>query len=166
MTTSELNAVRPMHWSDIARVHDVEVRAFCDTPWSVESFWSELARMPDTRHYLVAARGEQILGYAGLMTVGPDADIQTLAVAPDARGAGLGAQLLDALLTEARRRGCSRVTLEVASTGEAAQNLYRARGFDVIGRRSGYYGSGVDALIMRRRLVGETPVVENQGTLS
>ncbi|HUV48447.1 MAG TPA: ribosomal protein S18-alanine N-acetyltransferase [Actinomycetes bacterium] len=166
MTNTDLTVVRPMRWWDIAGVHDVEARAFPDTAWSVESFWSELAGVPDTRHYLVAESGEQIIGYAGLMAIGRDADVQTLAVAPDSRGAGLGARLLDELLNEARRRGCSRVTLDVASTGKDAQGLYRARGFDVIGRRSSYYGSGVDALIMRRRLTPTAPVVESQGTLS
>ena len=165
MTKTDLTVVRPMRWWDIAGVHNVEVQAFPDTAWSVESFWSELAGVPDTRHYLVAASGEQIIGYAGLMTVGRDADIQTLAVAPNSRGAGVGGRLLDELLNEAVRRGCSRVMLEVASIGKDAQRLYRTRGFDVSGRRASYYGSGVDALIMRRHLADTTPVVENQGTV-
>lgn len=166
MTHLDRAVVRPMRWWDIDRVHNLEVQAFPDTAWSVESFWSELAGVPETRHYLVAAIDEQIVGYAGLMAVGRDADVQTLAVAPDSRGAGLGARLLDELLNEAGRRGCSRVTLEVASTVKDAQRLYRDRGFEIIGRRSSYYGGGVDALIMRRRLAAATPVVENQGTVS
>jgi len=158
MSSVDTSVVRPMRWWDIGDVHGIEVQAFPETAWSVESFWSELAAVPDTRYYVVAAAGEHIVGYAGLMAVGRDADVQTLAVAQHARGAGVGSRLLGALLAEAVRRGCSQVTLEVASTGEDAQRLYRARGFEVIGRRPGYYGRGVDALIMRLPLtVGSEP---------
>ncbi len=141
-----------MRWWDIARVHAVEVGAFPGTAWSVETFWSELARVPETRAYVVAHSGDRVAGYAGLMAIGPDADVQTIAVAPAFRRCGLGSRLLDDLLLEAARRGCSRVTLEVAASNEDAQRLYRRRGFSVLSRRSGYYGPGADALIMRLRL--------------
>lgn len=154
VTTGAAAAMRPMQWWDIPAVHELEVVAFPDTAWSPETFWSELAGVPDTRHFVVAANEEQIVGYAGLMAIGREADIQTLAVAHDARRAGCGTRLLDALLDEALARGCTRVTLEVASTAVDAQTLYLRRGFDIIGRRSGYYGNGLDALIMRLRLSG------------
>lgn len=146
--------VRPMRWWDIAGVHDLEAEAFPDTAWSAETFWSELAGVPETRCYFVARSDDRVAGYAGLMTVGSDADVQTIAVAPQFRHRGLGARLLDELLLEATRRGCSRATLEVAASSDDAQRLYRRRGFAVVGRRSGYYGPGVDALIMRLRLPG------------
>lgn len=163
MTSADPVAVRPMRWWDIPDVHGVEVQAFPETAWSVETFWSELAGVPDTRFYLVATTGEQVIGYAGLMTVRREADVQTLAVAPGARGAGVGSRLLDALLAEAGERSCSRVTLEVAATGEDAQRLYRARGFEVIGRRTAYYGEGVDALIMRLRLAVDAASATAEG---
>ncbi len=41
------------------------------------------------------------------------------------------------------------MTLEVRASNEAAQSLYRAFDFDVVGRRTGYYtDDGEDALIM------------------
>ena len=143
--------LRPMRWWDIDTVHDIEERAFAETAWSSETFWSELAGVPQTRQYVVAVDGEQIVGYAGLMAVGPEADVQTLAVASEYQRQGVGAQLLESLIDEAKRRGCSHITLEVAATSEPAQRLYLRRGFEVVARRSGYYGPGVDALIMRLR---------------
>lgn len=144
--------VRPMRWWDIASVHAIEELAFPDTAWSAETFWSELAGVPATRHYLVAELGMQIVGYSGLMAVGSEADVQTIAVAPDARRRGVGTMLLDALLDEAVRRGCSQVTLEVAASSEDARRLYAGRGFEVVAHRSGYYGPGADAIVMRLRL--------------
>lgn len=150
--TTPAVVVRRMRWWDIEHVHLLETRSFPETPWSAESFWSELAGVPAVRHYVVAETHSQIVGYAGLMAIGAEADVQTLAVAAGSRRQGIGARLLDALLAEAARRRCSRVTLEVSAGSEPAQRLYLRRGFEVIARRSSYYGPGVDALIMRRRL--------------
>jgi ribosomal-protein-alanine N-acetyltransferase len=141
-----------MRWWDIDSAHRVEERAFAETAWSPETFWSELAGVPQTRHYVVAAIGGQIVGYAGVMAVGPEADVQTLAVTSEYQRQGVGTQLLETLIDEATLRGCSRLTLEVAATSASAQRLYLRRGFEVIARRSGYYGPGADALIMRLRL--------------
>ena len=49
----------------------------------------------------------------------------------------------DALLTYA---------FEVAADNEAAQSLYTRKGFRSLARRTGYYGPGQDAVVMRRRL--------------
>lgn len=151
MTPTDVK-VREMRWPDIDQTHRIEVRAFPQTAWSVETFWSELAGVPATRHYVVAETSSNVVGYAGLMAVGADADVQTLAVAPEFLRRGVGGRLLHALVDEAQRRACSRITLEVAATSEPAQQLYLHHGFEVIARRSGYYGPGADALIMRRRL--------------
>lgn len=147
--------LRPMRWWDIDAVHALEERAFMETAWSPETFWSELAGVPESRLYVVAACGERIVGYAGLMAVGSDADVQTLTVAAENQRQGVGAQLLASLIDEAKRRGCSRLTLEVAALNEPAQRLYLRQGFEVIARRSGYYGEGADAMIMRLRLLAE-----------
>ena len=145
--------IRAMRWWDIAGVHAIETNAFPRTAWTVEMFWSELAGVPETRWYLVAEDGDEIIGYAGLMAVGPDADIQTLAVAPAARHSGVGQRLLDELIDEAARRGCTRIFLEVAADNEAAQRLYQRNGFEVTARRSDYYAPGLDAVMMRRSLI-------------
>lgn len=154
LTTTDL-VLRPMRWWDIDAVSALEERAFTESAWSAETFWSELAGVPESRHYVVAVSGERIAGYAGLMAVGPDADVQTLTVASEDQRQGVGAQLLASLVEEARHRGCSRLTLEVAAANEPAHRLYLRRGFEVIARRSGYYGRGADALIMRLRLGAE-----------
>ena len=75
----------------------------------------------------------------------------TLAVASDHWGLGIGSALLEALITEAARRDCTWVFLEVRTDNSRAQRLYRRYGFTEIGIRRGYYQpSGADALVMRR----------------
>ncbi|HEX4659528.1 MAG TPA: GNAT family N-acetyltransferase, partial [Streptosporangiaceae bacterium] len=71
--------------------------------------------------------------------------------AADRWGRGTGSALLEELLAEAARRGCTEVFLEVRTDNMRAQRLYRRYGFVEIGIRKGYYQpSGADALVMRR----------------
>jgi ribosomal-protein-alanine N-acetyltransferase len=104
-----------------------------------------------TRH---SAGTGQLAGYAGLLSPGGgQADILTRAVARERWGQRIGAQLLDALVAEAARRGCTDVFLEVRVDNDRAQRLYRSRGFTQIGIRRGYYQpSGTDALVMQLSL--------------
>ncbi len=149
-----------MRWWDVEDAHALETALFPD-PWSVETFWSELAHVPETRHYLVARDGTALVGYAGLAAAGGhgahggQADVQTLAVAPAAQGRGLGRRLLDALVAEARRRGATEVLLEVRAENAPAQALYAGAGFERIAVRRGYYRPGnTDAHVLRLRLRG------------
>lgn len=145
-------SVRRMRWWDLEAAHGLEVELFPDA-WSVQTFWSELAGVPESRYYVVAEAGGGLVGYAGLAVAGRTADVQTLAVAPVAQGQGLGARLLDDLLAEARARRADEVLLEVRADNAAAQALYASRGFERIAVRRGYYPpDGADAHVLRLRL--------------
>jgi ribosomal-protein-alanine N-acetyltransferase len=139
-----------MRWWHIDDVLPLEQDLFVDDRWSARTYWSELAQL-DTRHYLVAVQGEEVVGYAGLCDYPDEAFVQTIAVARSAQGAGLGARLLQALLDEAERRGQRRVLLEVRADNDRAVALYERFGFRRTGVRRGYYQpSGTDALVMMR----------------
>lgn len=141
--------LRPMRWWDIEAVLEIEREVFPDTAWTGGQFWSELAQA--NRTYVVDVDGEVLVGYAGLMAVPPTADVQTIAVAPRARGLGRGRALLDHLMAVAGEAGCTEVLLEVKFDNTGAQAMYEQVGFEVIARRTSYYGPGADGLIMRRR---------------
>jgi len=149
-----------MRWWDIPAVSVLEHAAFPEDAWSVGMFWSELAEHA-TRYYLVVEEhgedplhpdpgGPRIIGYAGLLVGLGEAEVQTIAVDPLREGAGLGARLLTALLTEAARRECDDVVLEVRADNPRARALYERFGFAPIGLRKGYYQpANVDAVVMR-----------------
>ena len=60
------------------------------------------ARGPQaTRRYVVAEEGARLVGYAGLAAAGGIGDVQTIGVARDHWGGGLGARLLTDLLRHA-----------------------------------------------------------------
>lgn len=150
-----MTVIRSMRWWDIAAVQALEEQLFPVDRWSVEQFWSELAQ--PTRRYLVACEEDTITGYAGVFVLAPDADVQTIAVAPTAQGSGLGSRLLEHLLDIAADAGCHQLMLEVRSDNAPAIALYDRFGFERISSRTDYYGPSVDALIMRLRPLRSTP---------
>jgi ribosomal-protein-alanine N-acetyltransferase len=145
--------LREMRWWDIDPVLQLEKDLFPEDAWSRGMFWSELAHARGagaTRRYVVAVADGRIVGYAGLAASGDLADIQTIAVARDHWGTGLGGRLLTELLRAATAFDCAEVMLECRIDNVRAQKLYERYGFEAIGFRRGYYQPGnVDALVMR-----------------
>jgi ribosomal-protein-alanine N-acetyltransferase len=145
--------MRPMRWWDIERVMVLERELFGDEAWTDAMYWSELAER-DTRRYLVDEADGVVTAYAGLCAYAPhEAYIQTIAVAADYQGRGIGTALLLELLAEARRRGVPHVDLEVKADNDTARRLYDRHGFvEIAVRRNYYQPSGTDAVVMRREL--------------
>ena len=142
-------AIRPARRDDVDAIAAIEKRAFSD-PWSANSFRALFGN--PLVHFAIAedATG-RILGYVVAWFVVDEAEIANLAVADDARRAGVGATLLDHAIGAAQQRHCQVVFLEVRESNAAARALYASRGFQVAGRRLKYYRKPVeDALILRR----------------
>jgi ribosomal-protein-alanine N-acetyltransferase len=124
--------------------------------WTKESYLRELSNPRCC--YLVARQPSatssgDLLAYAGMRVVGPEAHISTLCVAPEARRRGLATALLARLLSLARQQGASRAVLEVRETNASAQQLYRRFGFRPVGLQRTYYGDTAEnALVMWKDL--------------
>ncbi|NPA27215.1 MAG: ribosomal protein S18-alanine N-acetyltransferase [Chloroflexi bacterium] len=128
-------------------------QAVFDLPWTREHFVTELHR-PLARAWVVedTTTGE-VVGFLVLWLVADQAEIATVAVAPDHRRRGLARALMDRALREACAQGARQVDLEVRADNQAALALYHSLGFQVTGRRRGYYYTPrgpTDALLMRR----------------
>ena len=137
-------------WWHIEPVMDIEVDLFGAEHWTPAMFWNELAG--GHRYFVALDEGDEVIGYAGLAVVPRrEAWVQNLAVRRDAQRRGIGRALLEALLRAAGDQDARRVFLEVATDNAPAQRLYAAYGFEVVGRRRGYYQpSNTDALVMLR----------------
>ena len=89
-----------------------------------------------------------------------EAELLTLATAPENRRQGLARQLLAAFAASARQRGAASAFLEVAEDNRAARALYAADGWTQTGRRPGYYRRPglppVAALLLARPLARQT----------
>ena len=94
-------------------------------------------------------------GFVMARAAGGEAEILTLAVAPAARGRGLGRALLQAAINKAQAMGAQTMFLEVGADNPHALALHAGLGFAKVGTRKAYYSSasgGTDALVLRLSL--------------
>lgn len=131
---------------------DLHARSF-PRPWSAAEI-EKLLQNPAT-FALLAHAGGAARGFVMAWAIGADSELLTLAVAPEARRAGLGAALTEAAMAAAAARGAEQMHLEVAEENAPARALYAKLGFEPAGRRPGYYQTAmgqVDALVLRMPL--------------
>jgi [ribosomal protein S18]-alanine N-acetyltransferase len=137
-----------MRRRDLRAILPIEAVSY-PRPWSHGVFVSEIDQMRSgSRHYVVARRGKELVGYAGLWFSAGEAHVTNVAVHPDARRTGIATHLLLELADEARRRCCTAWTLEVRVSSTGAQELYRRFGFVPAGVRPKYYENVEDAIVM------------------
>ena len=136
--------IRTLLEEDLEAILDIE-RATYPTPWTDQIFHDELAA--PGRVYLVAEAGGEVVGYAGLMVVLPEAHVTTVTVDPKRRGSRIGTRLMLRICEEALAAGANSLTLEVRVSNQGAQALYRRFGMAPVGVRKRYY-QDEDALVM------------------
>lgn len=118
------------------------------TPWSRESFQKEIENNKFAR-YIIAKKGDVVIGYAGMWLILDEGHITNIAVHPEYRGIGAGKLLLEALIEICRIESINSITLEVRKSNIVAQSLYKKYGFVEEGIRKEYYGDNrEDAIIM------------------
>jgi len=123
-----------------------------DLPADIQQALVSGLRAHPTTLIFLAYREEQaigiVTGFVGFSTFAarPLINIHDLHVARDHRGHGIARALLEAVETEARRRGCCKLTLEVQENNETALALYRRFGF--VG---GQYEPAAGAVLFREK---------------
>ena len=120
-------------------------------PWSEESFRECLNN--DRFHFIGAFAEGVLIGYGGIMTVFDEGDVVNIAVKGECRSRGIGKTLLNALCSEAKKRGVALLHLEVREGNVAARHLYESFGFITDGIRKNYYTKPQeDAVLMTKKL--------------
>ncbi len=91
---------------------------------------------PASAYFVIISDEGKIIGGAGVAPLanGPDGvcELQKMYFAPEARGKGLGAQMMEACLDAARKFGYVKCYLETMPYMKAAQQLYLRSGFEYI----------------------------------
>lgn len=144
---------RSANAQDIPVMVSLDKQLFPYSPWSSGQYREEISA--PTRHFIVALDDAQrIIGYAGVFALeGTAADILTVGVIPEHRGQGI-ARALMALITEwAKTQGSNAMMLEVKIDNLEAISLYETLGYLKLNIRKNYFGSGLDALVMRKDLI-------------
>ncbi|WP_114944212.1 GNAT family N-acetyltransferase [Microvirga calopogonii] len=134
-----------------ARLAAIHASAFARA-WSTLDFERLLGERGVVADGLFLGHATKPAGFVLSRIVLDEAEIITVAIAPEARGKGFARPLLSRHLDELSRRGVARVHLEVEEGNAPAIALYRRVGFRDVGRREGYYrkadGTKVAALTM------------------
>lgn len=147
-------SLEPLTPADLDEVLAIERISF-PTPWSRGAFLYEMRQNPSARCWVArgAPPAPSVLGYLCLWEISPEIHITNLAVHPEWRRQGIARALLTATLEDARRRGLTLALLEVRPNNAEALGLYEGLGFQIVGRRKGYYfDTGEDALLMQANL--------------
>jgi ribosomal-protein-alanine N-acetyltransferase len=125
------------------------------SPWGWDAYHLELQW--GTGSLMLVARlaandriaHNSIAGFIVARRMADEIHVNNVAVRPEARRLGIGQSLLRAVLAWGRENSAAQAVLEVRAENIAAQKLYHACGFEVIGRRRRYYKAPVeDALLM------------------
>ena len=135
--------------SDAGVLAETHASAF-DRPWSA----AEIAALLNSPGTLALQSSGDRKGFVMVRALAGEAEILTLAVAPEGRRQGQARALMQAAIVQALARQAETLFLEVAADNAAALGLYEGLGFEMAGRRKGYYDCGgasprIDALVMR-----------------
>ncbi|HIG66471.1 MAG TPA: ribosomal-protein-alanine N-acetyltransferase [Porticoccaceae bacterium] len=139
--------IRPMGQTDMEAVVAIEALN-SKSPWSENQFeqciqWTQVMVLENT-----------VVGFAVVVEVVDQAELQNISLHPDHVGVGLGSELLDTVI-ERLPAQINQVYLEVRVSNFSAIRLYSKAGFAEIGQRRGYYATEYgreDALLMNRSL--------------
>ena len=137
---------------DIPVLVSLDKELFPYSPWSAGQYREEITA--PTRHFIVALdEGQNIVGYAGVFAPGgAEADILTVGVISKYRGQGIARELMAGITKWAIDQGSIAMMLEVKTDNAAAISLYESLGYSKLNIRKDYFGSGLDALVMRKEL--------------
>lgn len=142
--------IREMICDDVDAVAELDKKCF-EVPWSRQAFQDEIENKIAV--YFVAEENSEVVGYCGYWQVAGEGDITNIAVLPKYRRKGIGGRLIERLIESACELELDCLTLEVRKSNDAAKNLYKKYGFEMIGERIRYYSdNNENAMIMMKRL--------------
>lgn len=130
--------------------------------WDRAAYESFLSSSHPASQLFIAESPGKITGFAAARIALDTCELESIAVAPEARRSGIGAHLLANLIEWSRKQGAARVQLEVRAQNHSAIAFHRAAGFQSDGLRRAYYRDPEDdALLMSLSLV-PPPAAQSQ----
>jgi L-amino acid N-acyltransferase YncA len=155
----EVRALRPEDWPAVRAIHQAGIATGNATFETEAPDWPawDAAHLAD--HRLVARHDGQVVGWAALAPVSDRCASAGVAedsvyVAPDAQGRGIGRALLAAVVASAERGGIWTVQTGILPENQASVRLHQGCGFRVVGvreRLGQLHGRWRDVLLLERR---------------
>ena len=132
---------------DVPAAYAIDMSSFT-LPWPERSLRFEVTDNPAARCWAAELDG-RLVGMLVLWLIVDEAHIATIATHSDFRRQGIAKRLLVEALKSAYAEGARSALLEVRAGNQAAQEMYRKFGFEVVGRRERYYKDNYeDAILM------------------
>ena len=148
--------VRPMEPPDLDRVMEIAQGLETAPHWPRAAYQEALEPHSTVRRIAlvaVPAAAQAVVGFAVASLVADQAELELIAVAPEAQRSGIAQSLFLALIEELKRAAANEILLEVRVSNHPAVSLYRALGFLQIALRQSYYiDPPEDAVLMRLAL--------------
>ncbi|MGH8093439.1 MAG: GNAT family N-acetyltransferase [Chthoniobacterales bacterium] len=120
----------PQSPADWENYYDLRWRVLRE-PWQQPRGSEKDDRESESEHLMIVGADRQVLAVGRLHLNSPsEAQVRFMAVAPEARGRGLGGEILRELERRARAAGASSIVLNAR---EDAQRFYQKHGFVVTG---------------------------------
>jgi len=143
--------IRRLTLEDVDRIYAIEQAAY-PFPWT-RGVFVDCLRVGYACFGLQF--GKELAGYTIFSWAAGEAHLLNLCVHPDWQHRGYGSLLLEYAINHVARLESEAILLEVRESNPRALELYKNRGFAVIGRRPSYYQAGdqrEDAIVMRLEL--------------
>ena len=159
-----IGPLRADHWDAVARIYAEGIATGHATFETEVPSWERWDASHFADHRLVALAGDEVVGWAALSPVsdrcvyGGVAE-ESVYVAEEARGGGVGRALLEALIERSEAAGIWTIQTGIFPENEASVRLHERVGFRIVGTRERlgrHNGVWRDVLFLERR----SPIVD------
>ena len=155
----EIKPLEPLHWNEVRRIYEEGLYTGNATFQTSAPEWDEWDKTHLQTGRLIAIENEKIIGWAALTPVsgrcvyGGVAEISVY-VSENARGKGVGKELLKSLIENSEANGFWTLQAGIFPENIASLKIHEATGFRIIGRREKIgkmNGHWRDTILLERR---------------
>jgi ribosomal-protein-alanine N-acetyltransferase len=151
-------AIRRMTAADLDRVLAIAESLPGAPHWPQSAYMRAIDPKSTPRRIALVAAGPQpgsAQGFAVASLLPPQAELETIAVAPESQRQGLGQLLFQVLAAELKSSGVDELHLEVRASNRPALAFYQSLGFVKTGLRPSYYVDPIEDAVQMRLLLPE-----------
>ena len=145
--------IRPLTDRHRTEVTALNLRCFKNGENYTKHTFAYLLGDANTLSYrVITPAGEMVAFVFVMLAEDGSGHLTTIGVAPEHRRRGIAEKLLTHVEDAMRKRNINTVMLEVRTSNEAAQKLYRGYNYAIVQRIKGYYNNGEDCFLMVKSL--------------
>lgn len=136
--------------SDLNQIMAIEQSSFTIDAYSRSHFENLYKKHPEG--FIVAEIRSKVIGYIIAYISDGIADFDSIAIDPKYRGLGIGKKLINFMITNFRRKGVKKASLEVRTTNKTATSFFQNLGFKIKRILKDFYRDRGDAYQMGKEI--------------